>query len=97
MKNLLSIICVTVVLIVSVTVCFTVSAEETAKPIATDAGDVDGSGCLDVNDISMIQRYLAAYCMLSVHRLPEVDVNGDKQVTIDDVTSLQRSLAEFAD
>ena len=56
--------------------------EKPVKPIATDVGVyVDGSGCLDVNDISMIQRYLSMlYCMLGGATGLSAD-NGDKQVT----------------
>ena len=58
-------------------------------------GDLDGDGRVDVNDATVLQRYIAEYTDLSDRQLAAADVNGDGMVTIDDVTHLQRYLAEY--
>ena len=54
-------------------------------------GDVDGDGTVNINDATMLQRYLAEY-ITYVDKVV-ADVNRDGKVDIRDVTDIQRYLA----
>ena len=58
-------------------------------------GDVDSDGKINVSDLTMIQRHLAGFEILTGERLDLADTNGDGTVTIDDATLLQMFLAEY--
>ena len=58
-------------------------------------GDVDSDGKINVSDLTMIQRHLAGFEILTGERLDLADTNGDGKVTIDDATLLQMFLAEY--
>lgn len=56
-------------------------------------GDVNGDGTVTVNDVTLLQRYLA-------NAQPDIplaaaDVSGDGAVTVEDATLMQRRLAEY--
>ena len=61
------------------------------KPFAK--GDADGDGTVTVNDVTVMQRFLAE--TEQELPLPAADVNGDGTVTVEDATLIQRLLAEF--
>ena len=62
------------------------------KPIDFTYGDSSGD---DVVNVTSVQLYLANLKTLTEQELGAADVNADGKVTIDDVTLLQRYLAEF--
>lgn len=63
------------------------------EPTTAKVGDIDNNGSVDINDVTLIQKYLInnsgqrvnTYCY---------DVNADGEITIDDVTELQKNIAE---
>lgn len=56
-------------------------------------GDINADGKLTIDDITLLQRYLAEFITLSDEQLALADVNGDETVNVNDVTSMQRTLA----
>ncbi|MBQ1813398.1 MAG: dockerin type I repeat-containing protein, partial [Ruminococcus sp.] len=52
-----------------------------------------GDGTVTVNDVTVMQRFLAE--TEQELPLPAADVNGDGTVTVEDATLIQRLLAEF--
>ena len=58
-------------------------------------GDTDQNGKLTVNDVTVLQRHLVEFEILSGNALKAADTNGDGRVTIDDATLLQLYLAEY--
>lgn len=64
-----------------------------AEPIRY--GDVDGSGDVEVFDVTAIQRHLADMEFLSEEALVRARVNGDEDLTIFDATTIQRYLADM--
>lgn len=62
--------------------CFDVFAEQDL--------DIDGDGIVSINDVTILQMYLAAYHVnFSDYQLAVSDINGDGIVDINDCTSLQ--------
>lgn len=57
------------------------------------AGDVDKNGILDILDATMVQRILAEYIHPDSYTQKLADFNGDGEVTISDVTDIQKRLA----
>ena len=57
-------------------------------------GDVDLSGTIDIQDATLLQRYLAGFEQLSTEQLACADANLDNQLNIRDVTHIQRLLVE---
>ena len=57
-------------------------------------GDVDLSGTIDIQDATLLQRYLAEFEQLSTEQLACADANLDNQLNIRDVTHIQRLLVE---
>lgn len=55
-------------------------------------GDVNLDGKVDINDATVIQRYIAGHTDLSDSALSLADVNGDGAVMITDATELQKVL-----
>lgn len=74
------------------------TAEETVYTLHVSSrpfGDLDGSGKANINDATLLQRYLAEYITLDDAQLAIADFNGDGKITINDVTALQCYLAEM--
>ena len=57
-------------------------------------GDADGNGCVDIADVTAIQRHMAAFPDQSYVEAA-ADSDEDGSVTIQDATMIQRWLAEF--
>ena len=75
---------------------FTRRADKTVYVQAGLLGDADLNGRINVIDATAIQRHLADLAPFSEMQLAAADVDGDGEVTIQDVTVLQLWLAEFA-
>ena len=75
---------------------FTRRADKTVYVQAGLLGDADLNGRINVIDATAIQRHLANLAPFSEMQLAAADVDGDGEVTIQDVTVLQLWLAEFA-
>ena len=63
----------------------------------TVLGDVDGDGTVNINDATMIQKYVAELITLTPDRLKAADTNGDGVVNINDATQIQKYIAELID
>ena len=65
--------------------------------VVSDAlqGDVNLDGTVNIRDVTLMQRALAQYEMLSPEQCMAADTNGDGSVTVEDATALQRRIAEF--
>lgn len=61
------------------------------------ANDVSLNGSEDINDVTLIQRYLATFETLSPPQLERADVDGNGTVDISDATKLQKLLAHVID
>lgn len=59
-------------------------------------GDVNGDGCIDISDVTAVQRYVAELEPLDGIHLLAANVNQDSEVDIIDATDLQKFLAEYA-
>ncbi len=59
------------------------------------SGDANGSGKVDVNDVTEIQRFLADMTTLTDTRRFAADVTRDGKITVADVTAVQAYLAEY--
>lgn len=58
-------------------------------------GDADGDGKITINDVTMIQKYIAEFKMPDNFVLKACDANFDGKITIDDATAIQRYVAEY--
>lgn len=56
-------------------------------------GDVDNNGTVTIDDVTLIQKYLASMVELDSKQLKVADVTGDGDVSIDDVTKIQKFIA----
>ena len=63
------------------------------KSQSTAFGDVDGNGITDIQDVTMVQKYLANLEELSEDALKTSDVDGNSVVDIKDVTAIQKYIA----
>ncbi|MBR1482847.1 MAG: dockerin type I repeat-containing protein [Ruminococcus sp.] len=59
-------------------------------------GDVNSDGRVDINDATLLQKYLTEMETLTDCQLSAADTNGDGTVSIDDVTVIQKIIAEIA-
>lgn len=58
-------------------------------------GDIDSNGNINIEDATMIQKYIVDLVELSDMQLIVADVNGDGIVNIEDVTNIQKFIAEI--
>lgn len=56
-------------------------------------GDLNSDGEVSIDDVTLLQKYLAENSELSETQISLADVNGDGDVMIDDVTMIQKYLA----
>lgn len=66
--------------------------EKMTPPAAIILGDANGDGVLDIDDVTLIRRYLAGIEVGDIN-LEGLDVNGDGDVDMINVTFMQRALA----
>ncbi len=59
-------------------------------------GDADGSGKVNIHDVTYMQRVLAEYVECDDEILRRSDIDGDGKLTISDATTIQQYLAEFS-
>lgn len=59
-------------------------------------GDVNGDGKVNIDDVTLIQKYIANIAELDSIQLKAADVNDDENANIDDVTMIQKVLAGMA-
>lgn len=71
------------------------SETEPAEYTGLGRGDINADGEIDINDASIIQRYVAYIEDLSVEQMEWADFDEDGFVTISDVTTLQSFLAIY--
>ena len=60
-------------------------------------GDVDGDGVVNINDATLIQKYVAELVSLTPDQIKAADTNGDSDVNINDATMIQKYIAELVD
>lgn len=56
-------------------------------------GDVNSDGDITIDDVTMIQKYIANMSEFDSEQLKAADVTGDGDISIDDVTTTQKYLA----
>lgn len=74
------------------------AAEETVYTLHVKArplGDLSGNGVTGIEDVTLLQRYLAEFETFDEAMQARADINGDGKLTIDDATALQRMIAEY--
>lgn len=84
-------ICITL-LVLATLVCtqiFSISAA--IRPIYR--GDVDDNGRIEIDDATLLQKYLAGMEALNKEELCAAEVDGDDKLTVDDVTMIQKYCA----
>lgn len=70
----------------------TSTVDEVSAAEGIKVGDVNGSGKITVDDVTVIQKYLANLSNRIFYR-SKADYNYDGKISIDDVSMLQKSLA----
>ena len=65
------------------------------SPVEPLIGDVDDNGEVDINDATMLQRYLAEFIDLTDEQKARAEVTGDGRLSIKDVIAIQRIIAEL--
>ena len=63
--------------------------------VALKAGDVDGDGFVDINDVTALQTYLSQIDNMSYYQKNSADVTKDNVIDINDATMIQRYCAEL--
>ncbi len=63
--------------------------------VALKAGDVDGDGFVDINDVTALQTYLSKIDNMSYYQKNSADVTKDNVIDINDATMIQRYCAEL--
>ena len=58
-------------------------------------GDVNNDGDVTIDDVTLIQKYIANISELDSEQLKTADVTGDGDISIDDVTTIQKYLASM--
>ena len=58
-------------------------------------GDVNQDGKITVDDVTMLQKYLAEIITLNDAQKRAADTDGDGQIKIVDATEIQKYLAEI--
>lgn len=76
-----------------VVISCTIPAQAAIPP--QDYGDVDGSGNVDIMDVTALQNHLACIESLQYYLYEAADVNGDASINIYDATIIQRYLAGY--
>ena len=64
------------------------------------AGDVNGDGCVNIRDVTMVQRYLAEFEPLNGAQKMRAALSGMKRcdsISVSDATQLQKHIAEYDD
>lgn len=56
-------------------------------------GDIDNNGTISIDDVTLIQKYIANMSEFDSEQLKAADVTGDNDISIDDVTAIQKYLA----
>lgn len=56
-------------------------------------GDIDANGNITINDVTMLQKYIAGLITLDELALLNSDVNFDGNINIEDVTDIQKYIA----
>lgn len=60
----------------------------------TIIGDIDCDGSLNINDATVLQRYIAELITLTPQSIAVADVNNDGNININDVTAIQTILVK---
>ena len=66
-----------------------------AVPMPEQIGDVNHDDSVDIDDVTLIRRYLVGLETFDAYALSKADYDHDKDVTVMDVTALQRTLAHM--
>lgn len=82
----------TITLVIS---CCAIPVQAAIPP--QDYGDVDGSGNVDIMDVTALQNHLAQIENIRYYLYEAADVNGDASINIYDATIIQRYLAGYLD
>lgn len=72
-------------------------AEKTINFVVLDRifGDADDDGAVNINDATIIQKYIAGLASADEINMELADCDGDKEITVKDATSIQKYIAEI--
>lgn len=84
-------ICITLVVLAALVGTQIISASAAIRPIYK--GDVDDSGKVQIDDATLLQKYLVDLEELNKEKLWAADVNEDNKFSVDDVTMIQKYCA----
>ena len=75
-------------------------ANETVYKLTVDyanmPGDVDCNGIVNINDATLLQKFIAKAVKLNAYQQKIADCNNDGRLTIADVTAIQKIIAKAA-
>lgn len=84
-------ICITLVVLTALVGTQIFSASAAIRPIYK--GDVNDSGKVEIDDVTLLQKYISGLEELNKEELWAADVNEDNKYTVDDVTMIQKYCA----
>lgn len=75
-------------------------ADETVYKLTVDyafpTGDVNRDGYVNINDVTLLQKYIARAAELNTYQKKLADCNSDDRLTISDATAIQKIIAKFS-
>lgn len=81
-------ICITLLVLATLVGTQIFSTSAAIRPIYK--GDVNDSGKIDIDDVTLLQKYISGLEELNKEELWAADVNEDNKFTVDDVTMIQK-------
>ena len=60
-------------------------------------GDIDGNGRITIEDVTLVQKFIAELETFDQRQTVAADTNGDGMITIEDATMIQKYIAELID
>ena len=75
-------------------------SDETVYKLTVDyafkTGDVNRDGNVNINDVTLLQKYIARAAELNAYQKKLADCNNDDRLTISDATAIQKIIAKFS-
>lgn len=84
-------ICITLLVLTTLVSTQIFSTSAAVRPVFR--GDVDDNGKIEIDDVTLLQKYLAGIEELNKVGLCAAEVDGDDKLTVDDVTMIQKYCA----
>lgn len=77
------------------TICKALLQTETIQKTTRITGDINNNEKIDINDVTLIQQFLAEMISFNDEQIVIADTNGDGKISVADVTAIQQFLAEL--